>query len=130
VLWPTYDTTDVRGKLVFEKTNNPNWTHTFFTARSTPGSATISGSAPGQEAVPTSVTTVSRGGAPTALRILALATRVPALAVRNYAPIAQPDDAIGLPTVTLGLSGATDAATLTASAPDLAPSSATLTVVP
>ena len=98
VMVPYYPATDDRGQLIFDKLNNPNWAYTYFKATSTPGSATISGSAPGLTVVPVTVTTVAQGGAAAALRIFAQPARVPAGGTRGWFPVIQVVDLAGTPT--------------------------------
>jgi hypothetical protein len=98
VMVPYYPATDDRGQLSFDKLNHPNWAYTYFKATSTPGSATISGSAPGLTVVPVTVTTVAQGGAAAALRIFAQPARVPAGGARGWFPVVQVVDLAGAPT--------------------------------
>jgi hypothetical protein len=98
VMLPYYPATDDRGQLIFDKLGNPNWAHTYFKATSTPGSATISGTAPGLTVVPVTVTTVAQGGAATALRVFAQPARVPAGGTRGWFPVIQIVDGAGAPT--------------------------------
>jgi hypothetical protein len=98
VLAPYYSASDERGTLVFERWGSPNWAFTYFKATSTPGTATVSGSAAGLTVVPVQVSTVAKGGAAAALRVFAQPGRVPSGGTRAWFPVIQIVDSVGVPT--------------------------------
>lgn len=98
VLTSAYPASDDRSKLIFDETSNPNnWDHTYFKATSNAGTVTISGSASGYIVVPTTVTTVAKGGSPAAVRVYALPAKIPAPAIPSRA-LVHLIDSLGVPT--------------------------------